>query len=106
MALELRPAEAAARVEAGEARLIDVRRDDELAKSRIPGAEHVPMDRLSARAETIDGPLVFVCHLGERSLIAAQAFDASGREAYSVAGGIEAWARAGLPVDEGAPLDE
>jgi rhodanese-related sulfurtransferase len=99
MGLELTPEEAAARVEAGDARLIDVRRDDEVARSRVPGAEHVSMDRLSARAETLEGPLVFICHLGERSLMAAQAFEASGREAYSVAGGIEAWGRAGLPVE-------
>jgi rhodanese-related sulfurtransferase len=98
--LELTPAEAAARVESGAARLIDVRRDDEVARSRVPGSEHVPMDRLSARAETLDGPLVFICAVGERSLMAAQAFEASGREAHSVAGGIEAWRHAGLPVDE------
>jgi rhodanese-related sulfurtransferase len=99
MGLELSPRDAAARTDAGEARLVDVRRDDEVADSRIPGAVHVPMSDLSARADELDGPLVFYCHVGERSLMAAQAFEASGREAYSVAGGIVAWEEAGLPVD-------
>jgi rhodanese-related sulfurtransferase len=96
---ELTPDEAAARVEAGEAHLVDVRRDDEVAESRIEGATHVPMDRLSERAGELEDPVIFVCHVGERSLMAAQAFAASGREAYSVAGGIAAWEQAGLPVE-------
>ena len=99
MAGELTPEEAAARVEAGKAGLVDVRRDDEVAKSRIAAATHVPMDRLAERAEEIEDPVIFVCHVGERSLMAAQAFEASGREAYSVAGGIAAWEEAGLPVE-------
>jgi rhodanese-related sulfurtransferase len=96
---ELTPQEASARIEAGEANLVDLRRDDEVAESRIAGATHVPMDRLAERAGELEGPIIFVCHVGERSLMAAQAFEASGREAYSVAGGIAAWGEAGLPVE-------
>jgi rhodanese-related sulfurtransferase len=99
MGLELSPREAAERVEAGELRLIDVRRDDEVAESRIAGAAHVPMDQLTGRVAELEGPLLFYCHVGERSLAAAQAFEASGWEAHSLAGGIVAWEEAGLPVE-------
>jgi rhodanese-related sulfurtransferase len=81
------------------ARLVDVRRDDEWAEGRIEGAEHVPLDQLAARAEELgQGPIVFYCAVGERSLMAAQALSGAGREAVSLEGGIGAWQAAGLPV--------
>jgi rhodanese-related sulfurtransferase len=83
------------------ARLIDVRRDDEWAQGRIEGAEHVPLDQLSARAQELgDGPIVFYCAVGERSLMAAQALSGAGQDAVSLAGGIAAWNDAGLPTEE------
>ena len=101
MGLELTPEEVARRMEAGEVELVDVRRDDEVAEGRIPGARHIGMERLAEAAARLDREraLVFYCHVGERSLMAAQAFDASGFEAASMAGGIAAWEAAGLPVE-------
>jgi len=81
------------------ARVVDVRRDDEWAQGRIEGAEHLPLDQLAARAEELgEGPIVFYCAVGERSLMAAQALAGADREAVSLAGGIAAWQQAGLPV--------
>ncbi len=81
------------------ARVVDVRRDDEWAAGHIEGAEHVPLDQLAARADDLaEGPIVFYCAVGERSLMAAQALSGAGRNAVSVAGGIGAWEAAGLPV--------
>ena len=79
---------------------MDVRRDDEWAGGRIEGAEHVPLDQLAARAEELgEGPIVFYCAVGERSLMAAQALSGAGRDAVSLAGGIGAWQEAGLPTE-------
>ena len=79
---------------------MDVRRDDEWAEGRIEGAEHVPLDQLAARADELgEGPILFYCAVGERSLMAAQALSGAGRDAVSLAGGIGAWQEAGLPTD-------
>jgi len=81
------------------ARVVDVRRDDEWAAGHIEGAEHVPLDQLAARADELgEGPMVFYCAVGERSLMAAQALTGAGRDAVSLAGGIGAWENAGLPI--------
>ena len=83
------------------ARLVDVRRDDEWAKGHIEGAEHVPLDQLAARADELgEGPVVFYCAVGERSLMAAQALSGAGADAVSLAGGIAAWQQAGLPTEK------
>ena len=83
------------------ARVVDVRRDDEWAEGRIEGAEHVPLDQLAARAEELgEGPILFYCAVGERSLMAAQALSGAGREAVSLEGGIGAWQAAGLPTEK------
>jgi rhodanese-related sulfurtransferase len=84
----------------GGAQVVDVRRDDEWAEGHIEGAEHVPLDQLAARADELgEGPIVFYCAVGERSLMAAQALSGAGREAVSLAGGIGAWRDAGLPTE-------
>lgn len=96
--LEVDPQQADELRRAG-ARVVDVRRDDEWAAGHIEGAEHVPLDQLAARADELgEGPIVFCCAVGERSLMAAQALTGAGRDAVSLAGGIGAWENAGLPI--------
>ena len=89
-------------VEGGEAQLVDVRTDEERASERIAGSSHIPLDQLTSRAEEVDRdrPVVFYCRVGERSAMAAQAFEASGFEAHNLAGGVAAWADRGLPLDK------
>ena len=100
--LEVTPEEVAQRMAAGEVQVIDVREPYEWEAGRIPGdVRHIELERLSSQAETIDKdrPVVFQCRLGARSLMAAQAFRRAGFDAYSLAGGLEAWHGAGLPLD-------
>lgn len=108
--IEISPAEAQRRFDAGEVQLVDVREPDEWETSRIPGdVQHIPIGELQSRAAEIatDKPVVFQCHSGGRSFMAAQAFRASGFEAYSLAGGLVDWSAQGLPVEpEGAPVAE
>jgi rhodanese-related sulfurtransferase len=81
--------------------LIDVREPWEHEQQRIPGAVLIPLrevhDRLAEIPEDRD---VYVhCHVGARSAAAVEYLRAHGRpRAINVAGGIEAWLGAGLPV--------
>jgi len=97
--MELTPQEAAERVNQGDADLVDVREPYEFEAGHIDGARHVPIPELSEFAQTLDPqrPVVFVCRVGARSGMAAQAFRRAGFEAYNLAGGMVAWERSGLP---------
>jgi rhodanese-related sulfurtransferase len=89
-------------LEAG-APLIDVRRPDEYAEKRIPGARLIPLDELAGRAEEVPtGETVYViCAAGGRSLTAAAALNQAGWDAVSVAGGTNKWAEEGRPIETG-----
>jgi len=80
--------------------LIDVREPYEREAGHIDGTRHIELTELTSAAASVDRerPVVFYCRLGARSLMAAQAFRASGFEAYSMEGGLVRWA------DEGRPL--
>lgn len=97
--------EAARRLEAQpDAILLDVRERDEFVAARAPGAVLVPMSELQARgSELPDRPLLVICHSGSRSLAATGYLRMLGRDASNVAGGMVAWAGAGLPVRRGQP---
>jgi rhodanese-related sulfurtransferase len=97
--MHLTPQEAAARIDAGQADLIDVREPYEYEAGHIDAARHVPLQELALLAQELDGdrPLVFVCRVGGRSAMAAEAFRAAGFDAYNLSGGMLAWQRAGLP---------
>ena len=82
------------RFDAGEVQVVDVREQYEWDAGRLPGeVRHIDLSELTAQAGSIskDQPVVFQCRLGARSLMAAQAFRASGYDAYSMAGGIQLW---------------
>jgi rhodanese-related sulfurtransferase len=80
--------------------VIDVREAYEREAGHIAGTRHIELVRLSTEAATVerDRPVIFYCRIGSRSEMAAQAFRASGYEAYSMRGGLRRWA------DEDRPL--
>jgi hydroxyacylglutathione hydrolase len=100
-AQEIQPQEAQQLIEGGTAVVVDVRDQDEYDAGHIAGAKHVRFDELSeAGAGVAKGnKVLFYCKSGDRSATAAGAFAGSGFEAYSVSGGLEAWAEAGLPLE-------
>jgi hydroxyacylglutathione hydrolase/adenylyltransferase/sulfurtransferase len=105
--VDVTPEEVAELQRRGNAALVDVREDYEWDAGRIPGARHVALSELSARAGSIphDTPVVFVCRVGARSTMAAHAFRRAGYDAYSLDGGMVAWAAQGLPMEpEGATV--
>jgi rhodanese-related sulfurtransferase len=87
----------------GSAQIIDVREDYERAAGHIAGSRHIALGELAANADSIDReqPVIFHCHVGSRSLMAAQAFRQAGFDAWSMAGGMEAWEQEGRPVQTG-----
>ena len=98
------PKEAWTLFDAGEAVLVDVRTEEELAfVGRVPHAIHVPWatwpgmrsnpDFVGDLADEVDDkstPVLFLCRSGQRSAAAAAAAAAAGYEhAYNVAEGFE-----------------
>ena len=99
----LSPEELAARIAAGNVRLIDVRTDAEVAEGMIPGAEHIPLDRFDPAALGPDDgrEVVLYCRSDRRSAIAgAKLAEATGEPATHLEGGILAWEAAGQPVEK------
>jgi rhodanese-related sulfurtransferase len=97
---EISPTEAAALIQQGHVRLIDVREPWEFATTHIDGSVAMPMGDVPARAHQElepDERLVVLCHHGVRSMnvtvwLRNQGFE----QAQSMRGGIEAWS---LEVD-------
>lgn len=85
----------------GEVDLVDVREPYEHEAGRISGARHVQLAELSREADSFDRdrPVIFYCRVGSRSAMAAQAFRASGFQAFNMAGGLVAWEKSGLPLE-------
>jgi rhodanese-related sulfurtransferase len=84
--------------------LLDVREVGEFAAIRAPGAVLVPTSSFAARVAELpsDRPIMVICHLGGRSAAVAGFLLRSGRsDVVNVAGGMDAWERAGLPVRRG-----
>jgi rhodanese-related sulfurtransferase len=84
--------------------LVDVREANEFAEVRAPGAVLVPTSQFSARVGELpaDRPLLVICAMGGRSAAVTGFLARAGRtDVVNVAGGMDAWERAGLPVRRG-----
>jgi rhodanese-related sulfurtransferase len=84
--------------------LLDVREMNEFVAVRAPGALLIPTSGFVARLGELpaDRPLLVICHLGNRSAAVTAYLTRQGRtDVVNVAGGMDAWAKAGLPVRRG-----
>ena len=87
--------------------LLDVRERDEFVALRVEGSLFIPMSQFGSRVDEIprDRPVMVICASGSRSASAAGFLLGQGFEDVgSVAGGVDYWARLGLPVKRG-PLE-
>jgi glyoxylase-like metal-dependent hydrolase (beta-lactamase superfamily II)/rhodanese-related sulfurtransferase len=85
--------------------VLDVREPEEYAEGHVAGAVPLPQAELATRLGELprDRPIRTICRSGSRSYRAAQFLRQAGfTDVASIAGGLTAWRRAGLPV-EGAP---
>ncbi|WP_349409188.1 rhodanese-like domain-containing protein [Pseudalkalibacillus sp. SCS-8] len=73
--------------------IIDVRKDEEVAKGMIPGAAHIPLDEIPERFNEIpkDEEHVMVCRSGGRSGKAAQFLQEKGYSVLNMSGGMLEW---------------
>jgi rhodanese-related sulfurtransferase len=98
------PAQVRQWLESGQAVLIDVREPDEHAREKIVGAALMPLSRFdpaSAASKAAPGQrLVFHCRSGRRAAEACRMAGAAAGQTpvANMAGGIEAWKQANLPV--------
>jgi len=78
--------------------VLDVRTPREFARGHIPGARHLPLERIGEGAtllENLKGArVVCVCASGKRSAIAAARLRGAGfRDVYNLSGGMMFWGR-------------
>ena len=97
---------AARRRENAGLQVVDVRRQGEYAAGHVPGARHVPLDRLEREAALLDAtrPTAAICAGGYRSSAATSLLENHGfADLVNVVGGTSAWIAAGHEVEkEGA----
>lgn len=107
---EIDPARARQEIERDGALLVDVREPYEWDEAHLAGAKLAPMatvrDRIAELAPDHSRRVILLCRVGNRSARAADTLGAElGYEnVASIAGGIEAWRDAGLPVIEAEGL--
>jgi rhodanese-related sulfurtransferase len=85
--------------------LLDVREANEFEEMRVAGAVLVPTSTFMTRVGELptDRPLMVMCHMGGRSAAVTGFLVRAGRtDVVNIAGGMDAWERAGLPVRRGA----
>jgi len=85
--------EAAGMIDAGAARVLDVRRRAEFELGHMPGASNIAHTRLASRLAEVprDRRLLVNCHAGSRSARASAYLRRMGFDAVNVRGGMLAW---------------
>src|SRR5436190_6438883 len=100
--IEISPQDAAAKLNSGEAVIVDVRDKDEWDEGHIPGATQMSRGTIELDiAEKIADPnAMVICHCGGgRSALAAESLQKMGyKNVRSMAGGLKAWKAARLPT--------
>jgi hydroxyacylglutathione hydrolase len=88
-------------LEAGAARALDVRQDDEWREGRVPGAAHVHVSELPGRTAELAGetPVCVYCRSGHRAAMGASLLDAAGVPVLLIDGGFPDWRERGYPVE-------
>lgn len=97
------PAEATRLINHEDAVVLDVREHAEWERGHILGAKHVPVKQIENRlpdlAKYRDARVIVVCATGPRSNTACNALRKAGfGKVVALAGGLEAWQQAGLPL--------
>ena len=105
------PSQSVPQIEPGElgkrsGKLLDVRRPGEWERFHLTGATLTPLASLPQRLADMDREAEWttVCASGYRAMIAASLLQRAGfARVKNLAGGMDAYRRAGLPVEDGAP---
>ena len=102
---KLSPQQVRERIDAGSAVLVDIREPDEFARSHVKGAQSQPLSTWEKAHLSIDpdADVIFTCRSGMRTAGACDRLAARvNGDAFVLNGGLDAWAKAGLPVETNA----
>lgn len=87
-----------------EAFVLDVREPKEFDGGHLLNAKSIPLGKLRERIGELeryrDKPIVVVCRSGNRSATACALLGREGFSAYNLAGGVMAWQKANLPLEQ------
>jgi len=95
------------RVQAGQSKLLDVRRRTEWEAGHLEGAHWKALDDFKAALPELnrDAEIAVYCRGGYRSLIACSLLQRAGfKKVINVTGGFLAWEKAGLPLEREQPV--
>jgi len=100
------PTEATMLINREDAVIVDVREQGEYSAGHLPDARHIPAgkikDRLGELEKFKERPLIICCASGVRSMGICGDLKKKGfTRLHSLAGGINAWQSAGLPLKKG-----
>lgn len=99
------PRKAAALQKSG-AVFVDIREAYEHNARRIEGSQSAPLTALPMKLADTSVPVVFYCQTGTRTVEAADKLKAiASSGSFQIAGGLDAWMQAGLPVTGGEKGD-
>ncbi len=104
----VKPAEAAARLKAGAAILVDIRERDEHAREHIEGAISLPLSAFAPPRARPGQQVIYTCRTGNRTeMNCVRLAESVEGEAFVVEGGLEGWKAAGLPTrkDRSQPIE-
>jgi thiosulfate sulfurtransferase len=97
-----------AKIDAGAAKIVDIRDDQAFEQAHIPGAFHLNNGSIQSfiGANDFDTPVIVVCYHGHSSQQAAQYMLQQGfEEVYSMDGGFELW-RTQFPSQTGIDTND
>jgi rhodanese-related sulfurtransferase len=108
--IALKPGHVADLLKHGRAVLVDIREPDEFARRRVKGALSRPLSLFEQARVRIElgREVVFTCRSGMRTAANCDRLKAVvDGDVFVLEGGLDAWAAAGLPLDEDreAPLE-
>jgi len=100
------PSEATMLINREDAIVLDVRETSEFVTGHLPEARNIPAGKLKDRLNEIENfkerPLILCCASGVRSAGACGDLKKLGfNKLYNLAGGVDAWRGASLPVKKG-----
>ena len=102
---QLTPAEAVQLFNHQNAAIIDLRSSDLFSSGHIVDSVSIPLSDLTKQPQKADKfksrPIVLVCATGQESQRAATILNAQGLNAQILAGGIQAWRTADMPLIKG-----
>lgn len=101
---DLKPGELNELLAKNQATVVDVREYPEFSAKRIPASRHLPLSQLGQTHElpALAERVVLVCRSGRRSEQAREILERRGIHVSQLAGGIDGWEKAGLPLESNA----